>query len=470
MKKVLILFLIVFILSSCGYSDFADDEYIHADPNKKAEIKFYVWDNASEYRVLAEQFKTIYPNWTVIVQENKANYFDNLKTYFGADIAPDMFYMESGEIAPFIMDGSLLNLSLYLDHGTDLTESNLWDANIGYKYNNENDRLGDPNGNYYAFAKDLSADFLMIYNKSHIDEYNAENTQTLSELIGYPTDDDVYPSDSVPMTWEQSLEMTKALAKFDDKGNLVRYGTVFDYLPWRHVMEWVQSQGASFFSEDGKTFNATDERVIAAFQHLTNYQFGENKSAVPLDINSVSSGYGFKSGSVSIVWSGRWAFKAYDWVNASFEIGIAPPPVRESSIGVYNTTNYVGISINKYSAHPEVAYKFLEFLLTSGVRQQIKNGRSFNVPGNYSIAASDVYLDVSDEKERRLNNYFFEMTKDAEPLKFSQYIDTTTMEGIFGLWYGKTWDSSSTPLSAEEALLKCKEAIEKQIQLNISRR
>lgn len=469
MKKILIFLLLLAVTFVTGCSDGNDGEInLEADESKKCNIEFYVYDNKTAYEKLAAQFNKLYPNWTISIREDKAEYFDHLKTYFGAGMAPDMFFMESGEIGSFIREGDLLNLQPFIDNGTDLKESDLWEANDGYRYNEDTGKLGAKDGDLYALAKDLSADYIMVYNKSHIDEYNQTHDVSLQELIGYPSDDGVYPSETIPMTWAQNEEFCYRLAKFDSNGGFERYGTVFDYTPWRHVMEWVQQQGASLFSEDGKTFNATDERVIAAFQHLTNYCYGPKASSTPLDTHSVDTGIGFKSGSVSVVWAGRWSFRAYDWYDLPFEYGVAPGAVRYEGDNAYTTTCYVGISISSTCKNPAVAYKFLEYILTAGVRQEIRTGESFNVPSNYTIASSDAYLNSEDESQNVLNRYFYNMTKIAEPLKFSQYINTSTMESKLALNYGYTWNSANH-LTPAEALLKCKKDIETEINKVVSR-
>lgn len=469
--KLIALFLsIIFLSGVLGCTNKSNDGFEEADPNQKAEIVFYVYDQASVYREMAEQFMDIYPNWTVEVQEAKSNFFDNLKIYFGAGNEPDMFFMEPGEISGFLLDDQLLNLSPYLENSTELSEEDLWNANDGYRYDKETQLLGS--GDYYAFAKDLSADFMMIYNKSHIDEYDATHEKSLAEKIGYPTEGDTgYPSESIPMSWEQNVKMCRELATFDEHGNLVRYGTIFDYIPWRHIMEWVQMGGGSLFSEDGTTFLADDPAVISAFQHMTDYQYGEYKSTVPFDTNSLTGGYSFKNGDISVVWNGRWAWQAYNWYDANFEIGVAPPPTPEGGGKIYNSTTFVGIAISKTSKYPGVAYKFLEYVMTAGSMLTVKNGSVYNIPGNKTIASGTDYLNPSDPVKKELNNYFYNMTLNAKPLVYSSYIDKGTMEGIFGREYGKTWmTSGGKVMSVEDALLNCKTAIEEVIENNLKRR
>ena len=135
----------------------------------------------------------------------------------------------------------------------------------------------------------------------------------------------------------------------------------------------------------------------------------------------------------------------------------------------YTTTSYVGISISNTCQYPGIAYKFIEYLLTSGVRQEIRNNESFNVPANKTIASSDLYLNPDDSTQKKLNNYFYNLTERAEPLRFSQYLDTSTFERIIALHYGSTWDLTSSHKTPAQALLAAKADIENEIQKVIRR-
>lgn len=138
---------------ACGE---ANEGSRYTDPDETAEITFYVWDELTKFEDLSVQFKNIYPNWTVKVREIAGDYFNNLKAYFGADAAPDIFYIEQGEIQQFLADDLILNLSPYLEESTTLSESDLWSANDGYRYDPKSGKLGE--GDLYAFNKDITSD------------------------------------------------------------------------------------------------------------------------------------------------------------------------------------------------------------------------------------------------------------------------------------------------------------------------
>ncbi len=462
-KKSILCLISMVLLAGCGNQNTINNS---ADENKECHLQFYVYDNGTQYKRMANQFNLLHPNWYIEVRESAVQYFENLQNYFSADMAPDIFYMEPGEIAPFVRDGLILNIQSFIENGEDLKEEDLWPANDGYRYNQETKTFGE--GDLYALAKDLSADYVMVYNKDHIVEYNKNHPVSLKDEINYPSDDGIFPSETTPMTWEQNERFCEKLS-IKDGDSFKRYGTVFDYTPWRHTIEWVQQQGETIFSEDGTKFNAESQAVIDAFTHLTNYCYGDHVSSIPLDVASVGTKSGFKSQSISVVWAGRWSFNAYNWDECEFDIGLAPGPVKNAGDKIYATTNYVGLSISSTCKEPAVAYKFLEYLQTAGVRQEIRNGDSFNVPANKTIAMSETYTNVEDPFQKRLNNYFIKLTEIAEPLKWSPYINTTTFENDIAISYGHTWDNTSSYLTPAQALLQAKARIENDIRLVMDR-
>ena len=414
----------------------------------KKEITYYMWGSQEEIATaeqLAEDFELLYPEYHVKVQPSNGDYYDNLMTYFGGGNEPDIFMMEGGMIEFYIKDGLLLPLDEYLNKGERLTKNDLWELNDNYRYNEETNRMGS--GTLYAIIKDLTPDFMMIYNKKHIDKYNEDNAVSLAEEVGYPTDaTGIYPSDTIPMTWAQCTKMCRLLTKFDSNGNITRYGTTLDQVPWKHVMEWIQMGGDTLFTEDMKHLNVNSQAVKDAFQYFINFQHGDTKSAATVASGSVGGGEGFKNGDISVVWNGRWAFQSYDWYNVNFDIGIAPPPTPNGGEDIYCATAMIAHSISATSKHPEVAYKFLEYYMTTGMKAYVQTG--YNIPGNKTIAYSD-FLNVADAYQKQLNNYFVNYIEKASPFTFNFYIDQSRVEEILGDYIPRVWaDKDSLSLTA----------------------
>ncbi len=415
-------------------------------------ITYYMWGSQKEIRTaqkLAEDFELIYPDWHVDVQPASGTYYDNLKTYFGGGQAPDIFFMEGGMIESFVRDGLLLDLDPYLEKSEVFTEDNLWDVNNYYRYNESTKRMGS--GKLYAVIKDLTPDFMMIYNKSHIDQYDKEHDTSLAEEVGYPTDTSgKYPSDSVAMTWEQCTKMCRLLTKLKSDGSIERYGTTLDQVPWKHVMEWIQMKGDTLFEEDMRTLNTGSQAVKDAFDYFVKFQSGDTQSAAPVASNAIGGGEGFKNGDISVVWNGRWAWQSYGWYDVEFDIGVAPPPTPEGGTDIYCATTMISQAISATTKNPDAAWAFLEYYMTAGMREYVQTG--YNIPGNKQIAY-DAFLNVDDPYQRELNAYFIEYIEKASPITYSFYIDQSRVESIFGDYIPRVWaKNAKDKLTLDQAL------------------
>ena len=457
MKKCLAMVLTGLITCSCLFAAGCGGK------TEENSIVYYMWGSTQEVetaRQLAADFEVMYPEWHVEVQASSGNYYDNLKTYFGGGNAPDLFFMEGGMIESFIQDGLLLNLQPYIEASELFTEKDLWEANDYYRYDAQANRMGS--GDLYAIVKDLTPDFMMIYNKDHIDAYNEANIVPLAQEVGYPTDESgVYPSDSVAMTWEQCTKLCRLLTKFDENGRIIRYGTTLDQVPWKHVMEWIQMSGDTLFTEDMQHLNISSQAVIDAFSYFVNFQSGDTQSAAPVASGSVGGGEGFKNGDISVVWNGRWAWQSYGWYDVNFEIGVAPPPTPEGGSDIYCATTMISHAISASSEHPEIAWAFLEYYMTAGMREYVQTG--YNVPGNKTIAYSD-FLNVSDAYQKELNEYFIRYLEMASPITYSFYIDQSRVESILGDYIPRVWATNANDrLTLEQALSEAARAIDSVI-------
>ena len=143
--------------------------------------------------------------------------------------------------------------------------------------------------------------------------------------------------------------------------------------------------GDYLFTEDMSELNVGSQAVKNAIQHFVAFQSGETKSAEAVSAGgSTSGGEKFKNGDVSVVWNGRWAFQSYDWYDVNFDIGIAPPPTPNGGEDIYCATSMIAHAISATSAHPEVAYAFLDYYMTAGMKEYVKTG--YNIPAGYGFA------------------------------------------------------------------------------------
>lgn len=394
---------------------------------KKDGLVFYVWGDTVEislYEKVASEFSKL-TGIKVSVQHPSDDYYNNLSISLSSkDNAPDIFFTEAGEFNGHIQSNTLLDLSPYIENGTiDIkTDQNpdgsieLWPINDTYRFDGE--KVGS--GDYYALIKDWSTDFVLWYNKDHIDQYNEEND--LEE-----GDDDFmeYPSETVPMSWNQFLDMSKKLTKTN------RYGTMLDRVPYKHVFEWIQMSGSSPWI-DNKYFNSTDPNVYKAFKFFKDLQVGDKASA-PLSTatSAIGSGNAFANGQLSFAFFGNWAYSSYNWDSVSFNIGICPPPVNKSNPKEKDTyaasASMVALSVYKKSKMKDEAAQFINYYMSEG--QKVMANKGFNIPGNKLIANSDIFLRPDDAFLGKINKYFLNIAeKYSHSLEFNSYLTQETVE------------------------------------------
>ena len=441
-NKLLLVATFMLTLASCG------------SQTKRDSLIFYVWGDASEiacYEKIANDF-TNETGIKVSVQPSTGEYYDNLNISFSSkNNAPDIFFTESGEFLSHLASDKLLNLTPYINDGTiDVKTANnndgyieLWDINDAYRYDGNEVGKGD----YYALIKDWSPDFVMWYNKSHIDEYNTTNNLKKGDK-GYME----YPSSTIPMTWDEFIDMSYKLTKEN------RYGTMLDRVPYKHLMEWIQMTGSSTWTDDNKYFNNKDENVYKAFKFFCDLQIGEKPSSPIIGPTGVGSGQAFANGNLSFAFFGNWAYSTYNWNSVGFEIGYCPSPVpaKKDNSELTNSDIYatscgmISLAIYKDTTLKDEAIKFLNYYMTKGNEYMAKKG--FNIPGNKIIANSNSYKNPEDSALAAINQYFLEIANNyTHPIVYNKYIGQDTFEEIVGK-YMSNYLSNPKGSSLQEVL------------------
>lgn len=402
---------------------------------KRDKLVFYVWGDSTEvanYEKIARDFKEE-TGIEIDVQCATGDYYDGLNISFSsANNAPDIFFTESGEFLSHLASKKILNLSPYIESkalDVKTTENvdgkiELWDINDAYRY--DKNQVG--RGDYYALIKDWSPDFILWYNKSHIDQYNKENNFSLGDE-GYMN----YPSQEIPMTWSEFLNMSYLLRKEN------RYGTMLDRVPYKHLMELIQMTGSSTWDENNQYFNADDPNVLKACQFFVDLQIGEKASAPIIGPTGVGSGEAFANGNLSFAFFGNWAYSTYHWDSVGFEIGYCPAPIPDqeniTKDSVYATSaGMIALAINSKTTMKDEAVAFLNYYMTKGSEYMARKG--FNIPGNKLVANSDAYKNPEESELAAINQYFLKIANDyTHPIVYNHYIGQDTVENIFGKYF-----------------------------------
>ena len=432
---------------------------------KRDHLVFYVWGDSSEqacYEKIAADYEKE-TGFHVEVQVATGAYYDNLNILFGsAKNAPDIFFTESGEFLSHLASNKIMNLTPYIESGdldvktaaNDDSSIELWSVNDAYRF--DGDKVGT--GDYYALIKDWSPDFVMWYNKSHIDEYNAENNLVEGDE-GFMK----YPDRNIPMTWDEFLDMSHKLRKQN------RYGTMLDRVPYKHLMEWIQMTGSSTWDANNMHFNSKDPNVLKAFEYFVDLQVGEKASSPVVGPTGVGSGEAFANGNISFAFFGNWAYSTYNWDSVGFEFGYCPSPVPAKADGsaltaqdqYYGSCGMISLAINNETTIPEEAVKFLNYYMTKGNEYMATKG--FNIPGNKIVANSPTFKNPEDSTLAGINQYFLNVANNyTHPIVYNGYIAQTTAEDIFGK-HMSTYLSNPSGESLQSVLDKIAADIDREL-------
>ena len=433
---------------------------------KRDHLVFSVWGDTvdlANYEKIAKAYEE-QGGMPVKVIPATGDYYDSLNISFASkNNAPDLFFTESGEFIANLASNKILNLQPYIESGAlDIKSSanpdgkiELWNVNDAYRF--DGDAIGK--GDYYALIKDWSPDFILWYNKSHIDEYNIEHGLSEGDS-GYME----YPDSEIPMTWDEFLDMSHKLRKQN------RYGTMLDRVPYKHLMEWIQMTGSSTWDKENKLFNANDPNVLKAFQFFVDLQVGDKASSPVVGPTGVGSGEAFANGNISFAFFGSWAYSTYSWDSVSFELGYAPSPVPAKADGSKPTKEdayagscgMVSLGIYKNTTNPDAAVDFLNFYMTYG--NEFMASKGFNIPGNKLVANSDVFKYPAGGSELgAINRYFLNVANTyTHEIIYNNYMNQLTFENIIGK-YMSTYLSNPKGETLQDVLNKIAEDVRREV-------
>lgn len=390
--------------------------------------------------------------YEIVTEVPGGEYYQSLGNKFASRKAPDIFQMEIGYFNAY--KKYMAPLDEYINASTVLSTNDLWDLNDSYKYE----------GTYRALIKDFSPDFMLIYNKSQLDAYNNSHPDKQIEI-----------SATKPLTWAKFYEIASTI---QNEMN-VQYGTSLGFEGVKHLHELVQSTGSSMYKDDGTKLNKNDNNVRKAFEFFCALQkdnanelktyYDLNKSSTHKAPASYTSGSNtseyelFKQQKTFSIFNGLYSFPAYDFYNTSFEVGIAPHPVMDESSPAYGTTSaMVSHAISSTSKYKDIAYKWLEFYQTEGLKRFAKI--AYNIPGNKTIAGSDYFLKNEDPNVEKMTNYFYNYVASGavHVTEYNPNISFSRVQTCFQTHFGKFYDNTNA-LSFNELI----DEIDKSIQASV---
>lgn len=416
----------------------------------KTVIKYLVSNESAAYK---EILNTVVEDFNKIIAEEGyyietsmpgGDYYESLGRLIASNNTPDIFLMEYGYFNSYV--DRMADLSSYLEKSKTLSKNDLWDLNEYYK---------DSAGQLKAIIKDFSPDFMLIYNKTMLEEYNASVEESKR----------FYLDETTPVTWDYFYQMTNAI----QASGKAQYGTSLGFEGTKHLHEIVQQTGAQMYIDGDKKLNKEDSNLREAFAFYYSLQkdnvsndgndtsaeiqkyaalqenvAGKKAPASYTSGSTTSEQELFKQGRCFSIFNGLYSFPSYSFYDVGFEYGIAPHPVQKEGDTPFGTTSaMVSHAISKSSRHKDIAWRFIEYYQTVGMEKLAKI--AFNIPGNKTIAGSDAFLKQEDPKVQDVVQFFYQFVNSGycKPTTYNSLVDYSVVRTCFETAQNKYFSPSN---------------------------
>lgn len=404
-RKVLTLVLctamVLSMLTGCKVQkEEKNDEATSTDSSSVAEMKgngdatidilIYAQDHEKAvYQDLIKKFSDAHAdevskvNFEVTTQDE---YSTKMTAAMIANDLPDIFYVGPESVRSYVDNGYVQPLDSLVDQSA---VSNLWPTIVNaYKYDGKT--IGE--GSLYCLPKDLSC-FAFAYNKTLFDEAGLE-----------------YPDPKNPYTYDQFVEVCKALTKDKDgDGEIDQWGVAnanaFGFTPY------VYGNGARFLNDDyTKVTIADSPQFKEAFQYYTDLTL-KYQVTPSVEQDTALGGYQrWLDGQIGFYACGTWDVAAFmDDATFPYDWDLCGWPVGPSGNGKSSAwTASVGFAISSQTKYPELCAELIQALSTDEDGQKAlcgeTTGKALQIPNIMDYAQTTFKDKIADGTIPYANN------------------------------------------------------------------
>ncbi len=349
--------------------------------DKTLNVFLYMQEHEKEiYKGLVEEFVEEHKDEikeVVFEVTTQDEYNTKMIANMTAGDMPDVFYVGPAAVRSYVDNGYILPLDDYVDAAT---VEKIWGTTQTiYRYDGTN--VGT--GSLYALPKDLSC-FAFAYNKDLFDEAGL-----------------AYPDPEKPYTYDEFIEVCKALTKDKDgDGETDQWGVAnanqFGMTPYLY------SNGVKFLNDDMTKVNvANNEALKNALTFYTDLTL--NGLTPSVDQDTALGGYQrWLDGQIGFYACGTWDIAAFmDDSTFPYEWDLCGWPVGPDGDGRSHTwMGSVGYCVSKTTENPDLCAELIAKLSTDEDGQKavsgITTGSSIQLP-NISDLAYGEFLDAVKE-------------------------------------------------------------------------
>jgi len=329
------------------------------------EINWLHWEAAGKgetYDRLIEAFHSRQDEIRVVRQAIagvNATY-ERLAVQTAAGLAPDIVEIGEVAVANLYGKGLIRAVDPFVER-SGVDRNDFWESGL---------RWASWDGKLLAFPM-YTGPWVYYYNVDLFDQSG------VAPPISSPTDD---------WTVDEFMDVSRRLTKVDNDGNPVQWAVV--HQRGTGALSWVYSFGNDIMNEDRTRFLLDQPDALEAFDFLDQLHHGL-KLAMPTGMSGLRA---FNEGMVAMRNSGRFAVRDFvDPQTGGFVVnwGVAPPPIvrRFASPNVG-----VALGIASASRHPEAAWEFIKFVVSTPEGQSIMTGDGRGIPILKSQAAEIDWL------------------------------------------------------------------------------
>lgn len=353
----------------------ADDGRVH--------ITYAQWGNEEETATtqkVADQFNKSQDKIEVEVMKiDHDTYVTKLNAMATAGELPDTGIMSEAGVLKFAENGLLADISDM--YGED--EAKPLDS-LAFKF--------EGNTVAYSAANEV---LNLWYNEDLLAEVAEKQNLDISEVTPPANADDAWDWDTFVKTAQEltvDVNGKNALDPDFDPDNVDIYGCTVNTLPWQ-LEVWAKSNGAGYYSEDGKQCLIDDPATIEALQKIADLS-NVYHCAPPVSsaANALESSLGSKK--VVMATDGAWNVGTYLGPNADYKYGVGVLPYMKEKVTICTGGPNVVFATTK---HPEEAMEWLKWY------SQESNNWTLIENGTWMPILEDWYTD-GEKTDKWINN------------------------------------------------------------------
>lgn len=311
-------------------------ENVKFDPNKLVndgepiEIEFWLWDNNEMFKAMVSEYENIYPNVDIKpVVQPWDDYWTKLPLSLNGKNGPAVFNMHNSQ------HDNLINYMAPYDISLDELRKDF----IGV-----DGHVIDNNVHYIDYGMMTGS---VYYNKA------------LWKEAGLTEKD-------IPKTWDQFIEVSKKLTKYDESGNVTQAGFNFNGDYYSLITALNYQSGELLFKDDKTTANIENETTIKNTKFLTDLY---DKYKVGSKDFGLKSDESFGQGKSAMVSKWGWYNNTIKEKYPDIEYGVFQIPTFSEELPLaidrYNGESTIGINKNADKDEQAVAQDFVRFFIAN---------------------------------------------------------------------------------------------------------